>query len=73
MFETTAQLKSTSAMSDGRIMTREPSLQRGDRIDVVLANASGDRITAFLDRSGEVSVVVTRDGVNHTVAFDARR
>lgn len=61
-----------SQLSDGRSLTREPSVWRGDLVKASLTNEHGDEIHATLDAHGTVLVVVLRNGKEQRIEMPAR-
>ena len=68
-----ASLKSRTILSDGRLMTREPSLHRGQEIEISLQNELGDAVHATLSDDGRLVVLVHHEGTEHRLVFDRRK
>lgn len=68
-----ANLKSRTVLSDGRVLTREPSMHRGQEIEVTLRNELGDSIQSTISDDGQLVILVHHEGTEHQWSFDRKK
>lgn len=55
-------VKTTTALSDGRVMTRESSVYRGDIVEARLMNDTDVSVLVTLDADGRAEVILVEGG-----------
>ena len=55
-------VKTTTTMSDGRVMTRESSVYRGDIVEARLMNDTDVSVLVTLDADGRAEVILVEGG-----------
>ena len=55
-------VKTTTTLSDGRVMTRESSVYRGDIVEARLMNDTDVSVLVTLDADGRAEVVLVEGG-----------
>jgi hypothetical protein len=55
-------VKTTTTLSDGRVMTRESSVYRGDIVEARLMNDTDVSVIVTLDRDGRAEVILVEGG-----------
>ena len=55
-------VKTTTTLSDGRVMTRESSVYRGDIVEARLMNDTDVSVFVTLDADGRAEVVLVEGG-----------
>lgn len=55
-------VKTTTTLSDGRVMTRESSVYRGDIVEARLMNETDVSVLVTLDADGRAEVILVEGG-----------